>query len=98
MTPAEVTELRERLWLNKAEFGRALSTHTRTVYRWEQGALAPKGAVEAVMVAMRGALASWPDRAEDLASLVRDASRRGGLAWLLERLLFDWLAEAKVRE
>lgn len=98
MTAAEVAELRERLGLGVEDFALVVGVHARTVYRWEQGALAPEGPAEAVLRAMRGALASWPDRVDELKRLAGESLNHGGLAWLLEELMFDWLAEAPTRE
>jgi DNA-binding XRE family transcriptional regulator len=44
ISPAQIAKLRERLALNKLEFGRRLGVTRQSVSFWELGTHAPKGA------------------------------------------------------
>jgi hypothetical protein len=70
-----------------SEFAKLMAVDTRSVTRWESGTAHPTSASESVLLAIHEKLDKDPGDAERIVQFIVGASRVGGLAYVLVRLM-----------
>lgn len=86
MNAGEVTALRVKLGLTKPSFARLVGCNLRTLNRWEDGEVKPKGTSSAVMRGFIRALENTESH-DAIVAILQDTAHIGGLSYLLIRLL-----------
>lgn len=71
MSPAEITQIRQRLALTQAELAALLGVHLVTVSRWERGTLKPSNWHLSVLAVFAAAAARKPKAGRKAMALVR---------------------------
>jgi DNA-binding transcriptional regulator YiaG len=93
--PFQITELRERLELNRVEFEHLLGTGAKTDIRWEQGKVLPTAAVNALLFLLESSpdnvrlLAAWRGQLRSIEDTIEPPAPR---QHVIGRIAFEGIA------